>query len=219
MYWLFEARRRFGLVVLNFIVTSNHIHLLVIDRGDGEIWRSMQLIAGRTAQEYNNRKIRRGAFWEDRYHSTAIQSDHHLQHCISYIDLNMVRAGVVEHPSQWRHSGYAETLTPRSRYQRLDLEILSALMGAASVESHCRHRAAWVDTQLSDSELVRNPVWTETVAVGNYEFVDEIHSQLKTKNPRRKVVVNEEECCLRDSGRSLYRVSEAESAFYRFRTG
>ena len=62
MYWLFEARRRFGLVVLNFIVTSNHIHLLVIDRGDGEIWRSMQLIAGRTAQEYNNRKIRRVAF-------------------------------------------------------------------------------------------------------------------------------------------------------------
>jgi putative transposase len=35
MYWLFEARRRYGLCVLNYIVTSNHIHLLVKDRADG----------------------------------------------------------------------------------------------------------------------------------------------------------------------------------------
>jgi hypothetical protein len=35
----------------------------------------MQLIAGRTAQEYNQRKNRKGAFWEDRYHATAIETD------------------------------------------------------------------------------------------------------------------------------------------------
>ncbi|VAW65049.1 Transposase and inactivated derivatives [hydrothermal vent metagenome] len=34
----------------------------------------MQLIAGRTAQEYNQRKNRKGAFWEDRYHATAIDT-------------------------------------------------------------------------------------------------------------------------------------------------
>ena len=32
-YWLFEARRRFGLCVLDYTVTSNHIHLLVQDQG------------------------------------------------------------------------------------------------------------------------------------------------------------------------------------------
>ena len=31
MDWLFEARKRFGLSVLNYMVTSNHIHLLVLD--------------------------------------------------------------------------------------------------------------------------------------------------------------------------------------------
>jgi putative transposase len=50
LYWLFEAKKRFGLCVLNYMVTSNHIHLLVRDRGTGEIARSMQLIAGRTGQ-------------------------------------------------------------------------------------------------------------------------------------------------------------------------
>jgi len=76
--WLFEARKRFGLCVLNYIVTSNHVHLLVKDSGRGEIPNSMQLISGRTAQQYNQRKKRKGAFWEDRYHATAIATDAHL---------------------------------------------------------------------------------------------------------------------------------------------
>jgi putative transposase len=55
------------------MVTSNHIHLLVKDTGPNVIAQSMQLIAGRTAQEYNQRKGRQGAFWEDRYHATAMR--------------------------------------------------------------------------------------------------------------------------------------------------
>jgi len=35
--WLFEAKRRFGLVVLNYAVTSNHIHLIVKDDGDRNV--------------------------------------------------------------------------------------------------------------------------------------------------------------------------------------
>jgi putative transposase len=50
----------------------------------------MQLIAGRTGQEFNDRKGRHGAFWEDRYHATAIEADEHLHRCVVYIDLNMV---------------------------------------------------------------------------------------------------------------------------------
>ena len=72
MCWLYAARRRFGLCVLDYAVTSNHIHLLVRDQGRGEIARSVQLVAGRTAQAYNERKGRHGAFWEDRYHATAV---------------------------------------------------------------------------------------------------------------------------------------------------
>ena len=64
LHWLFEARKRFGLSVLNYAVTSNHIHLLVRDTGAGEvISASMQLIAGRTGQEYNHRKGRKGAYF------------------------------------------------------------------------------------------------------------------------------------------------------------
>src|SRR5262245_20124536 len=79
--WVFEAKKRFGLSVLNYIVTANHVHLLVRDTGANVIANSMQLIAGRTGQEYNQRKGRHGAFWEDRYHATAIEADDHLHRC------------------------------------------------------------------------------------------------------------------------------------------
>jgi putative transposase len=65
LHWVFEAKKRFGVSVLNYMVTSNHIHLLVRDTGPEVIAQSMQLIAGHNAQEYNQRKNRQGAFWRD----------------------------------------------------------------------------------------------------------------------------------------------------------
>jgi putative transposase len=121
LYWVFEARKRFGLCVLDYMVTSNHVHLLVKDTGEDAIAQSMQLIAGRMAQEYNERKNRHGAFWEDRYHATAIETDEHLHRCLIYIDLNMIRAGAVNHPSKWAHSGYREIQKPPKRYAIIDV--------------------------------------------------------------------------------------------------
>ena len=116
LQWLFEARRRYGLSVLNYTVTSNHIHLLVADdKSRNVIPDSIKLIAGRTGQEFNQRKARKGAYWEDRYHATAIEDGDHLIKCIVYIDLNMVRAGVVKHPSEWPYSGYNEIQQPKRK--------------------------------------------------------------------------------------------------------
>jgi len=78
IYWLFEAKKRFGLKILDFTVTSNHINLLVYDGKVNVILKSIQLIAGITGREYNQRKNRKGAFWEDRYHATAVKTGNHL---------------------------------------------------------------------------------------------------------------------------------------------
>jgi putative transposase len=50
--WLFEAKKRYGLCVLNYVVTSNHVHLPVKDTAERAIASSIQLAAPRTAQEY-----------------------------------------------------------------------------------------------------------------------------------------------------------------------
>jgi putative transposase len=165
-YWLFEARKRYGLSVLNYIVTSNHIHLLVFDRKPYAIQKSMQLVAGRVAQEYNRRKSRKGAFWEDRYFSTAIACDHHLIRCLVYIDLNMVRAGVVRHPAQWKDSGYVEIQSPPMRYRVIDSEALCRLTCSSSVNSLRRNHRHWVQEELAKGQPRRQAQWSEATAVG-----------------------------------------------------
>ena len=86
---LYKAKQRYGLVVLNYIVTPNHIHLLVSDDGHRDtIAKSMQMVAGQTGQEYNRHKNRHGAFWEDRYHATAIEGGSHLS-CVASIRMEM----------------------------------------------------------------------------------------------------------------------------------
>lgn len=175
-HWLFEATRRYGLCVLNYIATSNHIHLLIADHGKHEIAPSMQLIAGRTAQEYNRRKKRRGAFWEDRYHATAVQSDHHLIRCLSYIDLNMVRAGVVCHPREWEISGYHEIQSPRQRKGIIDHRKLRRLAGITTNDELRHAHNDWTDDALEQPR--RDPAWTDSVAVGDENFLENLKAQL-----------------------------------------
>lgn len=57
MKWLFEARKRYGLTVLNFMVTSNHVHLLVVeDENEHGIPESIRLMAGCTAKHTTGAK-------------------------------------------------------------------------------------------------------------------------------------------------------------------
>ena len=103
-----EMIARFNVDVLNYIVTSNHVHILVYAGNGMEIEKGMQYLQGRMAQRYNMRTGREGAFWSGRYHATLIESGSHLSQCLFYIDYNMMRAREVSHPSEWKHSGYHE---------------------------------------------------------------------------------------------------------------
>lgn len=132
------------------------------------------MIAGRTAQEFNNRKGRKGAFWEDRYHATAVASDEHLFKCLVYIDLNMVRAGVVKHPAQWLHGGYAEIQSPPVRYRITDIPGLLALSGIKNATELQRLRDQWIDHELASGMPARDASWTESIAVGDASFLEEV---------------------------------------------
>ena len=184
---LYEARQRHGLCVLNYIVTRNHIHLLARDQGKGEIARSMQLIAGQTGQAFNRRKKRKGAFWEDRYHATAVETGEHLARCLVYIDLNMVRAGAVAHPRDWELSGYREIQSPPSRYQVIDLEALTDALGLRDVEQlrDCHRR--WVEDRLGSGATERDDRWTSSLAVGSEAFVQQIQQQMGLEGRSRAI--------------------------------
>jgi len=172
-HWLFEAKKRFGLQVLNFVATSNHIHLLVVDSEPEVIAKSLQLIAGRTGQEFNKRKERKGAYWEDRYHATAVEGNEHLIRCLIYIDLNMVRAGVVSHPSEWEMNGYNEIQSPPERYGVIDQHRLQHLCGFSDSGKFAEQYGRWVQEAIAEGRMQRETCWTESIAVGSKDFVEE----------------------------------------------
>jgi putative transposase len=160
--------------------------LLARDLGNGEIARSMQLIAGCTGRAYNVRKNRRGAFWEDFYQPTIVDTDEYLARCFTYIDLNMVRAGVVEHPREWRESGYHEIQNPPTRYRIIDRGGLSELLGVEE-ERLGEVQNEWIDSQIRRGNLDREPHWTEAVAVGRRSFVEDAKERLGARARYREV--------------------------------
>ena len=209
LWWLFEAKKRYGTCILDYMVTSNHFHLLLYDNGAREyIPRTIQLIAGRTGQEFNQRKLRKGAFWEDRYHATAVECNEHLIQCLVYLDLNMVRAGVVGHPLEWgRFSGYNEIQNPRKRYSLIDHAQLVALLGKKGIEELIESHADWVDEALKQESKSRDVKWTESIAVGSKEFVEKIKEKLGALFLSRKVEGKEGQYELHDRPRP-YEIAE-----------
>ncbi|MBU3949864.1 MAG: transposase [Proteobacteria bacterium] len=188
LWWLLEAKKRYGLCVLNYAITSNHVHLLVRDKGHSDvISKSIQLIAGRTGQEFNHRRGRKGAYWEDRYHATAIETDDHLVQCLVYIDMNMVRAGVVKHPSEWECCGYNEIQKPKIRYSLIDYEELKSLIGFKDMNALAVKYSGWIEEALKADRNCRDEKWTESIAVGSEAYVKKTKDGLGYKGIHRKV--------------------------------
>jgi putative transposase len=201
--WLREARKRFGVQILNYSVTSNHVHLLVMDSGDaGSIPSAIQLVAGRLGQEYNHRKRRKGAFWEDRYHATAIETGEHLRRCLVYIDMNMVRAGAVKHPVEWVHGGYHELQGLRRRNTILSLDALAEAVEAGSREELARAHREWIEEALSSDRRQREEFWSKSIAVGSAEFVRKTQQMLGMRGKGRDVVSAGDSFVLRESQES-----------------
>ena len=147
----------------------------------------MQFVEGRSAQDYNRRKKRRGSFWEDRYHCTIIDSGRYLWTCLAYIDLNMVRAGVISNPEEWDWCGFREWMGLRRRYRIIDLPILIEKTGAESLGELQRHYLAVLDDHMKAGRLSRDPEWTESLAVGDRTFVESLQDRFSG----RRIVISE----------------------------
>jgi putative transposase len=211
LQWLYQAKKRYGLTILNYMVTSNHVHLLVFDTGKRDVIpKSMQLVAGRTGQEYNQRKNRKGAYWEDRYHATAVESGDHLFRCIGYIDANMVRAGVVGHPSMWAFSGYNEIQAPRRKNILIDYERLQGLFGAGSYDQLRSSHRGWIEEYLGNGSKTRQDVWTDSIAVGSKSFIVKVKSLLGFKAKGRDVIEGGEGYHLREEATPYIALFRAE---------
>ena len=92
----------------------------------------MKLLKQRFSQWYNRRMGRKGTLWEDRFKSVVVQgAGAALRATAAYIDLNPVRAALVQDPKDYRWSGYGEALAGRKRAR----QGLQRVVGEPQLES------------------------------------------------------------------------------------
>lgn len=106
LHWLEETARACRCAIHAYALMTNHVHLLLTPSENGSPARLMQSL-GRRYVQYINRFYRRsGSLWEGRYKSSVVQAEDYLLACQRYIELNPVRAGMVNDPGQYRWSSY-----------------------------------------------------------------------------------------------------------------
>ena len=127
LHWLGEALTATGVQLHAYVLMTNHVHLLLTPPEPDAVPR-LVIALGRRFVQYINRSYRRtGTLWDSRYKSSLIHADAYLLTCMRYIELNPVRAEMVDDPAHYRWSSYRANglaqpdarLTPHEVYMGL----------------------------------------------------------------------------------------------------
>jgi putative transposase len=109
----------------------------------GDLGLFMKTLKQRFTQWFNRKHKRKGTLWEDRYRSTVVEGcddegrmSHAARVVAAYIDLNPVRAGLVEDPKDFEWSSYGAAV----RGDKVALAGLQRLWGLSKSKALAAHR-------------------------------------------------------------------------------
>lgn len=105
-----EALRGCGVALHGYVLMGNHVHLVATPAEAGGVSRLMQSLGRRFVRRFNDRHGRTGTLWEGRFHSFPVDSDRYLLNCLAYVELNPVRAGMVQAPEHYPWSSVHQHL-------------------------------------------------------------------------------------------------------------
>ena len=112
----------------------------------------------------------------------------------------MVRARVVRHRRDWEVSGYNEIQKPWQRKSIIDFELLMSLLNTDSHRELTILQNEFLDEEVANTK--RNPIWTESVAVGDDNYLQELKDTMGARGIHKQIanemgsqVLREESCC------------------------
>ena len=95
-----------GLVIHAYVLMTNHVHLLASPESETSPPKTLQSVGRRYVQYFNHTYDRTGTLWEGRYKATLIDAESYLLTCMRYIEMNPVRAAMVDDPAHYRWASY-----------------------------------------------------------------------------------------------------------------
>lgn len=178
--WLHEYAQEFDVAVHAWVFMTNHVHLLATPNQENGISNMMQALGRRYVRYFNREYRRSGTLWEGRFKSCLIQAQSYLLTCQRYIELNPVRAGMVDTPAQYRWSSFhanglgveAKLCTPHEVYLQLGVEKQARL--SAYRELFDAHVAGDLVLEIRTS-------LNKGLALGSARFKDEVEYLYKRR--------------------------------------
>lgn len=104
---LWTYKSKFHYKLYHYVLMTNHVHLVMeTTQNGGELSQIMKGINLSYAHHFKKKYAYTGHFWQDRFKSIIISRDEYLLACGSYVELNPVRAGMVQDPKDYPWSSY-----------------------------------------------------------------------------------------------------------------
>jgi putative transposase len=130
LHYLQEFASKFGCAIHAYVLMTNHVHLLLTPQRPDSAALLMKHLGQRYVQYINRTYKRSGTLWEGRFRSCLTQTEEYVLACYRYIELNPVRAGMVNRPQDYRWSSYHTNALGRAsnlivfhdEYRRLALD-------------------------------------------------------------------------------------------------
>lgn len=184
-YWIYldtlsEQAAKYGCHIHAYVLMTNHVHLLITPERCDSAALMMKNLGQRYVQYINRTYRRSGTLWEGRFKSCLAQEEAYVLTCYRYIELNPVRANIVNHPRDYPWSSFktnadgqpSPLVTPHANYLNL---------GPTERKRQTVYRSLFgthIDTKTL--EAIRAAT-NGNYALGDSRFHDEIESVVKRR--------------------------------------
>ncbi len=168
-----------------YVLMTNHVHLLVTPISEHAISHFMQDLGRKYVKYINAAYQRSGTLWEGRYKASLVDSEAYLLTCMRYIELNPVRANMVNHPGDYSWSSFAHNaqgktstlIVPHPLYQSL---------GSTLNQRQYAYRELFRTHMESDQLHVIRDALNQELVLGRDDFKDKIEQMTQRQTRRGK---------------------------------
>ena len=178
--WLLEGAEKYGCVIHAYVLMTNHVHLLMTPTSPDSISRAIQHV-GRNYVTYINRTYgRSGTLWEGRHKGNNVDSENYLLACMRYIEMNPVRAGLVDSPNDYPWSSFAYNALGKVNDVVTTHTIYEHLGNSRAQRCSVYHSLFTCHLDVEQVDDIRNAIQTGT-PLGNDRFRNQIEKALVCK--------------------------------------
>ncbi len=181
-----QALQRFDAHAWAYCLMGNHYHLVIRTR-EANLSRLMRHINGVYTQTFNRRHQLTGHLFQGRYKAILVDSDSYLLEVCRYVDLNPVRARMVERPEAYLWSSYRALIRLADKPDWLDADSVYEQLTPGKSASDSAAKYAEFVLQGKGIELWKSHL-KQQIYLGDDDFIARMqkHAGLDAQKPDRQ---------------------------------